>query len=142
MYKRQSVEGVDYPAVTLDQAYHDDDEGILYVRVQDGDKTKSNKRTTIEVFNLPDSASIKVLSNGTEYTDFDIIDPSRISLRLDIKRQEFKIITGYLLSPEEKSSLNKKLTPTDDSFDRSPLKAQPSSSRLFLPRNLISCSCC
>ena len=63
--------------------------------------------------------SIKVLSNGTEYTDFDIIDPSRISLRLDIKRQEFKIITGYLLSPEEKSSLNKKLTHLDDSFDRS-----------------------
>ena len=137
-----SVEGVDYPAVTLDQAYHDDDEGILYVRVQDGDKTKSNKRTTIEVFNLPDSASIKVLSNGKEYTDFDIIDPSRITLRLDIKRQEFKIITGYLLSPEEKSSLNKKLTHIDDSFDRFPSKAKPSSSRLILPTNLISCSCC
>ena len=127
MYKRQ---------------YHDDDEGILYVRVQDGDKTKSNKRTTIEVFNLPDSASIKVLSNGKEYTDFDIIDPSRITLRLDVKRQEFKIITGYLLSPEEKSSLNKKLTHLDDSFDRSPSKSKSSSSRLILPTNLISCSCC
>ena len=96
-----SVEGVDYPAVTLDQAYHDDDEGILYVRVQMVIKQRVTKEP-LSKYSIYLILQASNFSNGKEYTDFDIIDPSRISLRLDIKRQEFKIITGYLLSPKKK----------------------------------------
>ena len=137
-----SIEGIDFPAVSIDMAYHDDEEGILHLGILDGDRTKSNQETSFEVYNLPDSSLIKILCNGKDFSDFEIINPSRISLRTDVARKEFKIITGYKISSNELNNLNKKLNQQDDSISWSSSKIQSSSSRIILPTNLISCSCC
>ena len=123
-------------------AYHDDEEGILHLGILDGDRTKSNQETSFEVYNLPDSSLVKILCNGKDFSDFEIINPSRISLRTDVARKEFKIITGYKISSNELNNLNKKLNQRDDSIGWSSSKIQSSSSRIILPTNLISCSCC
>jgi hypothetical protein len=85
---------------------------------------------------------IKILCNGKDFRDFEIINSSRISLRTDVARKEFKIITGYKISSNELNDLNRKLNQRDDSISRSSSKVQSSSSRIILPTNLISCSCC
>ena len=123
-------------------AYHDDEEGILHLSMLDGDRTKSNQETSFEVCNLPDSSLIKILCNGKDFSNFEIINSSRISLRTDVARREFKIITGYKISSSELNSLNKKLNQRDDSISRNSSKVQSSSSRIILPTNLTSCSCC
>ena len=42
----------------------------------DGNKTKTNQKTVIEVINLPDVHSISILCDGKEFRDYTIIDDS------------------------------------------------------------------
>ena len=65
-----SIEGIDFPAVSIDMAYHDNEEGILHLSMLDGDRTKSNQETSFEVYNLPDSSLIKILCNGKDFSNF------------------------------------------------------------------------
>ena len=55
------IQGIDFPSLYVEKAFHDDQKGKLYFSICDGDKTKTNRSTTVEVFNLPNSNSIDVL---------------------------------------------------------------------------------
>ena len=129
-----SVEGVDYPAVTLDQAYHDDDREYSMSESRMVIKQRVTKEP-LSKYSIYLIRTSKYFLTERSIQILILLIPQEFP-RLDIKRQEFKIITGYLLSPEEKSSLNKKLTHIDDSSDRSPSKSKSSSSRLILPQIL------
>ena len=37
-----SIEGVDFPSVSIEKAFHDDRKGKLHFSISDGDKTKTN----------------------------------------------------------------------------------------------------
>ena len=137
-----SIEGVDFPSVSIEKAFHDDRKGKLHFSISDGDKTKTNKKTNIEVFNLPDAKKITVLCDGKEFNEYKILDNSRISINTLVRKHSFEIDTGYYLSEQEEQVFNKKLKETKGGDVSRSKHSIGSTSRLVLPSSLNKCSCC
>lgn len=137
-----SIKGVDFPSVSIEKAFHDDRKGRLHFSISDGDKTKTNKKTNIEVFNLPDANEITVLCDGMKFNEYKILDNSRISINTQVRKHSFEIDTGYYLSEQEEQVFNKKLKETkSEDIPNSNYSSGPTS-RLILPSSLNKCSCC
>ena len=137
-----SIEGVDFPSVSIEKAFHDDRKGKLHFSISDGDKTKTNKKTNIEVFNLPDANEITVLCDGMKFNEYKILDNSRISINTQVRKHSFEIDTGYYLSEQEEQVFNKKLKETNSEDIPNSNHSSGPTSRLILPSNLNKCSCC
>ena len=137
-----SIEGVDFPSVSIEKAFHDDRKGKLHFSISDGDKTKTNKKTNIEVFNLPDAKEITVLCDGMKFNEYKILDNSRISINTQVRKHSFEIDTGYYLSEQEEQVFNKKLKETKGGDISRSKHSSSSTSRLVLPSSLNKCSCC
>ena len=137
-----SIEGVDFPSVSIEKAFHDDRKGKLHFSISDGDKTKTNKKTNIEVFNLPDAKEITVLCDGMKFNEYKILDNSRISINTQVRKHSFEIDTGYYLSEQEEQVFNKKLKETKSEDIPNSNHSSGSTSRLVLPSSLNKCSCC
>ena len=137
-----SIEGVDFPSVSIEKAFHDDRKGKLHFSISDGDKTKTNKKTNIEVFNLPDAKEITVLCDGKKFNEYKILDNSRISINTQVRKHSFEIDTGYYLSEQEERVFNKKLKETKGGDISRSKHSSSSTSRLVLPSSLNKCSCC
>ena len=137
-----SIESVDFPSVSIEKAFHDDRKGKLHFSISDGDKTKTNKKTNIEVFNLPDANQITVLCDGMEFKEYNILDNSRISINTQVRKHSFEIDTGYYLSKQEEQVFNKKLKETKSEDIPNSNHSSGPTSRLILPSSLNKCSCC
>ena len=137
-----SIKGVDFPSVFIDKAFHDDRKGKLHFSISDGDKTKTNKKTNIEVFNLPDANEITVLCDGMKFNEYKILDNSRISINTQVRKHSFEIDTGYYLSEQEEQVFNKKLKETKSEDIPNSNHSSGPTSRLILPSSLNKCSCC
>ena len=137
-----SIKGVDFPSVFIEKAFHDDRKGKLHFSISDGDKTKTNKKTNIEVFNLPDANQITVLCDGMEFKEYKILDNSRISINTQVRKHSFEIDTGYYLSKQEEQVFNKKLKETKSEDIPNSNHSSGPTSRLILPSSLNKCSCC
>ena len=137
-----SIQGVDFPSVFVEKAFHEDQRGKLHFSIADGDKTKTNEKTEIEVFNLPDANKVLVFCDGKEFNDYDIVDTTKISIKTNVRKHNFEIDTGYYLSQEEKQVLNKKLKESKGQEKNEPRNSSGLTSRLVLPTSLNTCSCC
>ena len=137
-----SIKGVDFPSVFIENAFHDDRKGKLHFSISDGDKTKTNKKTNIEVFNLPDANEITVLCDGMKFNEYKILDNSRISINTQVRKHSFEIDTGYYLSAQEEQVFNKKLKETKSEDIPNSNHSSGPTSRLILPSSLNKCSCC
>ena len=137
-----SIKGIDFPSLYVEKAFHNDEQGKLYFSILDGDKTKSNQKTTIEVFNLPDTSSIDILCDGQLFKDYEILDSSRISINTQVRKHKFEIQTGFYLSKSEEQNLNKKLKERKAPQENRINKPPSASSRIILTSNLNSCGCC
>ena len=137
-----SIQGVDFPSVFVEKAFHEDQRGKLHFSIADGDKTKTNEKTEIEVFNLPDANKVLVFCDGKEFNDYEIVDTTKISIKTDVRKHNFEIDTGYYLSMEEKQVLNKKLKESKGQEKNEPRNSSGLTSRLVLPTSLNTCSCC
>jgi len=137
-----SIESVDFPSVSIEKAFHDDRKGKLHFSISDGDKTKTNKKTNIEVFNLPDANEITVLCDGMKFNEYKILDNSRISINTQVRKHSFEIDTGYYLSEQEEQVFNKKLKETKSEDIPNSNHSSGPTSRLILPSSLNKCSCC
>ena len=137
-----SIQGVDFPSVFVEKAFHEDQRGKLHFSIADGDKTKTNEKTEIEVFNLPDANKALVFCDGKEFNDYDIVDTTKISIKTDVRKHNFEIDTDYYLSKEEKQVLNKKLKELKGQDKNETRNSSGLTSRLVLPTSLNTCSCC
>ena len=137
-----SIQGIDFPALFVEKAFHDDQQGQLHFSIRDGDKTKTNQKTFIEVFNLPDANSITILCDGKEFRDYTMVDDSRISINTEVNHHNFEIRTGYFLSQQEEWDLNKKLKEVKNLEGTRSSQSPSLTSSLILPSSLNSCGCC
>ena len=141
-YYSPTIQGIDFPALYVQKAFHDDQDGVLHFSICDGDRTKSNKKTEIEVMNLPNANSVDIKCDGVEFKNYRIIDESKISINTDINQHNFEIKTGYILSQEKKYDLSKKLKQLDISQIKKSDNSDAASSRLVLPTSKNLCGCC
>ena len=137
-----SIQGIDFPALFVEKAFHDDQQGQLHFSIRDGDKTKTNQKTFIEVINLPDVNSITILCDGKEFRDYTKVDNSKISINTEVNHHNFVIRTGYFLSQQEEWGLNKKLKEVKNLEGTRSSHSPRLTSSLILPSNLNSCGCC
>ena len=141
-YYSPSIQGVDFPSLYVSKANHDDQKGKLYFNILDGDKTKSNQLTSIEVINIPDTSKIKILCDGIDFRNFEILSSSEILIHTDIRHHQFEIETGYFLSKEEEQRLGKQLVINEQINQQPQSKSSGVTARLILPSGLNSCACC
>ncbi len=137
-----TIQSVDFPALFIEMAFHDDQNGELHFSICDGNKTKTNHQTSLEVVNLPDANSITVLCDGKEFKNYRVIDNSKILINTEIKKHKFLIRTGYYLSKEQELNLNKKLQEFKNEESDRASQSSSLTSRFILPSTLNSCSCC
>tara|TARA_Y100001949_G_scaffold160491_1_gene152143 strand:+ start:212 stop:1885 length:1674 start_codon:yes stop_codon:yes gene_type:complete len=106
-YNSPTIHGVDFPALTVKQAWHDDNKGVLVLHILDGDKTKSNKETQIKISNIPNPNEIKISCDGKPFEQFSVDGAGDVVLRTNIATHLFHVKTDYFLSEQEKKDFNK-----------------------------------
>lgn len=89
-----TVEGVDYPALGIDQAWNDRETGMLHVGTYAADESRRGRETSWRVTGLPDAAAAVVLADGAPMS-VEVLDAATIRIRSDIDRRRFDIHTGW-----------------------------------------------
>jgi len=92
-----TVEGVDFPAMGLSQAWNDSDAGTLTISTH---SSLTPTPTTFKITNLrsnPDSPaeSISITRNGWEFSDWEWVDEATVDVRCLMENQTFVVHTGY-----------------------------------------------
>ncbi len=90
-----SVEGVDFPALSVAQAWHDDKAGLLQLCVFDGNRTKSGNKTKLKIVNLPAASEVKIHCDGAEFGGWRVSGDGEIEIDTTIAAHSFQIYTGY-----------------------------------------------
>ena len=101
-YSAPTLEGVDYPALGVDQAWNDKDSGILYIGTYAADRSRRGQSTVWRIVNLPDPSQAVVLLNGAP-VPVEIAGPDSILVRTTIDDHRFQIFTGYHGQPLARS---------------------------------------
>ena len=141
-YYSPSVEGIDYPAVAVQMAFHDDDKGKLFLKINDGNKTKTNNETSFKITNLPEPEKVTILRDGKIYKDFSV-QSSEVVVKTNVGSHEFEIDTGYFLSKKDSSKLSLKVNEDNLKNVSNSKKSSGSTSRLLISSLYKKpCSCC
>ena len=131
-----------YPAVAVQKAIHDDTKGKLFVKINDGNKTKTNTETSFKITNLPEPEKVTILRNGKIFKNFTI-ESSEIVINTNVGSYEFEIDTGYFLSKEDSSKLSLKINQGNSKNVSNSKKSSGSTSRLLISSLYKKpCSCC
>lgn len=93
-FSEPTVEGVDYPALGIVQAYNDPDTGVLHVGTYAGDSARVGQDTTFRVSRLPDSARVTVRCDGAQFHHWRVVGPDEIAMESTIGTHVFEIVTG------------------------------------------------
>ncbi len=90
-----SVEGVDFPALGIAQAWNDRQHGMLHVSTYSASSSRRGEATTYRVTQLPDPEMVFVRCDGDEFTQWRKLDESSIEITTNIDDHSFQIYTGY-----------------------------------------------
>jgi len=142
-YYSPTIHNVDFPAVGVRQAWHDDDNGTLTFKIIDGNKTKSNQSTEICISNVPDPEEIQIICDGSIFNNFLIEPNGNVLIKTDVAAHSFQVKTGYFLPEEEKITMQRGISTNVSISPSSSKKRSGVVSRLLLsPALSSSCGCC
>jgi hypothetical protein len=142
-YYSPTIHGIDFPAVGVRQAWHDDNEGLLVFQIEDGDRTKTNKKTKVSVSNIPDTNQIEVFCDGKPFNDYSVDSSGQVVLNTEVANHLFHIRTGYVLSEEQKKQMNKGIQYNANQPSVEMKKGEETTTRLLITRSVPSlCGCC
>jgi len=142
-YNSPSIYGVDFPSVGVKQAWHDDENGTLTFKIIDGDKTKSNKPTEINVSNLPNPSEVEMTCDGQKFTNFEVEADGNVVIKTDVANHLFHVKTGYFLSQQQKNNMQRGISKNTSIPSGSAKKRSGTVSKLLIsPSFSSSCGCC
>ena len=104
-FTQPTVEGVDFPALGITQAYNDLQHGMLQVSTAATSSSRRGEVTSYRVTNLPDPDATFVRCDGTEFTNWRKLDPATIEIVTDFDDHSFQIFTSYY-APEDARDSN------------------------------------
>lgn len=90
-----TVEGIDFPALGVSQAWNDTSSGTLHVTTYAAAPDKRGAQTSWRVTNLPATGNIVVRVDGQPFTRFEVTGPNVIRVDSTIDLRRFEIVTGY-----------------------------------------------
>lgn len=94
-FKAPTVEGVEYPALGVYQAWNDIESAALYVGTYAASADRRGAGTTWQVTNLPDAGNVAVTVEGQPFTRYEVTGPNTIRINTTIDTRVYKIVTGY-----------------------------------------------
>ena len=148
-----TVEGVDFPAMGLFQAWNDPASGTLHVGSYAASPERSGAATTFTVTNLPDASAVSITVDGQPFTRFEVTGPSSIRVDTTIDMRQFRIATGYRgadrrADEQPRQQLDRRaagaaagLAVTQQQTEHGPRTDRPASRNLFL-NTAAGCPCC
>jgi hypothetical protein len=90
-----TVEGVDFPAIGLYQAWNDPASATLNVGTYAALPDKRGAATTFRVTGLPAANAVRITVNGQPFTRFEVTGPNSIRIDTTIDTRQFRIETGF-----------------------------------------------
>ena len=90
-----TVEGVDFPAMGVYQAWNDVEGGALHVGTYAAAPERRGSDTSWRVTNLPDPGGVFILCDGAPFTRFAADGPNAIRIDGAIDLHRYQIFTGY-----------------------------------------------
>ncbi len=90
-----TVEGVDFPALGVYQAWNDVESGTLHVGTYAAAPERRGDATSWRVTNLPDPGDVFILCDGAPFSRFAADGPNAIRIDGDIGLHRYQIFTGY-----------------------------------------------
>jgi len=90
-----TVEGIDFPALGVSQAWNNRATGVLHVGTYAAAPDRRTAGTSWRVTNLPSTADVSVRLNGQPFTRFEVTGPGTIRIDTTIDAHRFEITTGY-----------------------------------------------
>jgi len=90
-----TVEGVNFPAMGLYQAWNDPTSGTLNVGTYAASPDKRGAATSFTISNLPSAKSVSITVDGQPFTRFEATGPTSIRIDSTIDTRQFRIVTGY-----------------------------------------------
>ena len=125
------------------QAWHDDTEGLLVFQIEDGDKTKTNKKTNVSISNIPDANQIDVFCDGKPFKDYSVDSSGEVVLNTEVANHLFHIRTGYVLSQEQKKQMNRGIQYQANEYVGENKSSKETKSKLLITRTTPNlCGCC
>ncbi len=90
-----TVEGVDFPALGIWQAWNDTASGALHVGTCAGSADRRGLDTSWQVTNLPATDDVFILCDGEPFRRFSVDGPNAIRLDTTIDMRHYQIFTGW-----------------------------------------------
>ena len=90
-----TVEGVDFPALGIYQAWNDTASGALHVGTYAAAPDRRGLDTIWRVTNLPSTDDVFILCDGEPFRRFSVAGPNAIRLDTTIDMRHYQIFTGY-----------------------------------------------
>lgn len=90
-----TVEGVDFPAMGLYQAWNDRESGTLNVGTYAASPDRRGAATNFTITNLPNAGAVRITVDGQPFTRFEVTGPTSIRIDSTINTRQFRIVTGY-----------------------------------------------
>ena len=90
-----TVEGVDFPALGVSQAWNDTASGTLYVTTYPTTPDRRGNDTSWRVTNLPNPDDVYVLCNGEPFERVEVEGTNTVRLDTTMDDRQYQIYTGY-----------------------------------------------
>jgi len=90
-----TVEGVDFPALGVSQAWNDPSSGTLYVTTYPTTPDRRGNDTSWRVTNLPNPDDVYVLCNGEPFERVEVEGTDTVRLDTTMDDRQYQIYTGY-----------------------------------------------
>jgi hypothetical protein len=146
-----TVEGVQFPALGLYQAWNDAATGTLNIGTYAASPDKRGAATSFSITNLQNATSVRITVDGQPFTRFVVTGPTSIRIDTTIDQRQYRIDTGYRGAAQRADEQPRSASPQrvagtglantqKAAHDRS--GAGRPSSRNFLLRTGVGCACC
>ncbi len=147
-----TVDGVDFPAMGLYQAWNDPESGALYVGTYAASPDKRGATTTFRVTNLPNASAVGITVDGQPFTRFEVTGPDSIRVDTTIDTRQFRIVTGYRgagqradrspgARPDRRAAAIAPATAVARAANLGAPSGRPSTRNLLVARS-VGCACC
>lgn len=147
-FNEPTLEGVDFPALAIRQAWNDLEHGMLSIRTAPSPSRRGTE-TNFTVSRIPDPSAVIIRCDGHAFDQWEVIGDNEIRIRTTIDTHTFQIYTGYF-SKEQGDEYARNAIRANHKRAGLALAGRPADIRpkvISAPsRNLVSlsaaCSCC
>jgi hypothetical protein len=145
-----TVEGIDFPALGVSQAWNDPASGALYVGTYAATPSRRGAATTFRVTNVPNASRVSITVDGQPFTRFEVTSPTSIRIDSTIDQRQFRIVTGYRGASrlaDDRERPRDRRAGLVAAAGSAPLAVaregglRPAASRLLAPKT-VGCPCC